>query len=70
MIELKAHNIPVPNPVPRNAVLSQKVKEANIAKRCVIDEIARACGHEVLRLPPYHCTLNPIELVWAQLKHV
>ena len=70
MIEfMKAHNIPVPNPVPINAVLSQKIKEANIAKRYVIDEMARACGHEVLRLPPYHCTLNPIELVWARLKH-
>lgn len=22
----------------------------------------------VLRLPPYHCELNPIELIWAQLK--
>ena len=21
-----------------------------------------------LRLPPFHCNLNPIELVWAQLK--
>lgn len=25
-------------------------------------------GHEVLRLPPYHCQLNPIELIWAQVK--
>lgn len=22
----------------------------------------------MLRLPPYHCELNPIELVWAQIK--
>ncbi|PSN38202.1 hypothetical protein C0J52_20747, partial [Blattella germanica] len=29
---------------------------------------AKNHGHEVLRLPPYHCTLNPIELVWARLK--
>jgi transposase len=28
-----------------------------------IDKIAREAGHEVLRLPPYHCELNPIELV-------
>ncbi|PSN54164.1 hypothetical protein C0J52_06847 [Blattella germanica] len=70
MIEFtKAHNIPVLNPVPINAVLSQKIKEANIAKRYVIDEMAQACDHEVLRLPPYYCTLNPIELVWARLKH-
>lgn len=34
----------------------------------VIDDIAQAAGHKVLRLPPYHCELNPIELVWAQVK--
>ena len=25
-------------------------------------------GHRVLRLPPYHCDLNPIELIWGDLK--
>ena len=34
----------------------------------VIDEIAKAAGHEVVRLPPYHCELNPIEMAWAQVK--
>lgn len=34
----------------------------------VIDEIAKTRNCEVLRLPPYHCNLNPIELVWAQVK--
>lgn len=34
----------------------------------VVDQLARAAGHQVLRLPPYHCELNPIELVWAQVK--
>jgi transposase len=33
-----------------------------------IDEIAKSHGHEVLRLPAYHCELNPIELIWAQVK--
>ena len=28
-----------------------------------VDKMAREAGHEVLRLPPYHCELNPIELV-------
>lgn len=26
-------------------------------------------GHEVIRLPPYHCQYNPIELIWAQVKN-
>ncbi|KAL4119462.1 hypothetical protein QTP88_012269 [Uroleucon formosanum] len=25
-------------------------------------------GHEMVRLPPYHCQYNPIELIWAQVK--
>lgn len=33
-----------------------------------VDEIAKRCNCTVLRLPPYHCNLNPIELVWAQVK--
>ncbi|CAH2010038.1 unnamed protein product [Acanthoscelides obtectus] len=41
-------------------------KPANISY--VTDEMARQCGVTVLRLPPYHCELNPIELIWAQVK--
>lgn len=33
--------------------------------RYVVDETAKQYGHEVLRLPPYHCVLNPIELLWG-----
>ena len=25
-------------------------------------------GHIIIRLPPYHCDLNPIELIWSQVK--
>ena len=32
------------------------------------DIIAELQGHTVLRLPVAHCELNPIELVWAQVK--
>jgi transposase len=34
----------------------------------VIDEMAKERNVTVLRLPPYHCELNPIELIWAQVK--
>lgn len=33
-----------------------------------LDEIAKSKGHEVLRLPPYHCQFNAIELIWANVK--
>ena len=26
-------------------------------------------GYSVLRLTPYHCVFNPIEMVWSKLKH-
>lgn len=33
-----------------------------------IDELLGEHGHTVVRLPPYHCDLNPIELIWAIVK--
>lgn len=33
------------------------------------DEILQRNGHTVLRLPPYHPDLNPIELIWATVKN-
>jgi len=34
-----------------------------------IDEIARRLGHEVVRTPPYHPELQPIEICWGVLKN-
>lgn len=33
-----------------------------------IDRLAAQHNHTVLRLPPYHCELNPIENIWGQIK--
>uniref|UniRef100_V5GTA9 Tc1-like transposase DDE domain-containing protein n=2 Tax=Anoplophora glabripennis TaxID=217634 RepID=V5GTA9_ANOGL len=35
----------------------------------ITDEMAKKENKVVLRLPPYHCELNPIELIWAQVKN-
>ena len=35
----------------------------------VLDEIAMEHGHEILRTPPYHPELQPIEMCWAVLKN-
>ncbi|CAG9789922.1 unnamed protein product [Diatraea saccharalis] len=32
------------------------------------EEILKEHNHELLLLPPYHCDLNPIEMVWSQAK--
>ena len=44
------------------------VRESSHKKSYHVDEMAREYGHRVLRLAPYQYDLNPIELVWAQLK--
>lgn len=35
----------------------------------IVDNTAVRAGCIVLRLPPYHCEFNPIELVWAKVKN-
>ncbi|XP_050292797.1 uncharacterized protein LOC126733516 [Anthonomus grandis grandis] len=38
-------------------------------KKYKIDQLLQANGHEALRLPPYHCQFNAIEMIWADTKH-
>ena len=33
-----------------------------------MDEFLKEKGHKALRIPPYHCNLNAIELAWAATK--
>ncbi|CAB3249991.1 unnamed protein product [Arctia plantaginis] len=46
-----------------------KVQRNRPEKIYELDQLALESGHEVIRLPPYHCQYNPIELVWAQAKN-
>ena len=51
------------------AVLLQIVRDRrNGLVQYKIDSMAAENGHKVIRLPPYHCVYNPIELIWAQIK--
>ncbi|KAK4288468.1 hypothetical protein Pmani_038503 [Petrolisthes manimaculis] len=56
------------NPLHTKAELLHIVKKNKEKEEYAVDEMAEKHGHEVLRLPPYHCQLNPIELIWAQVK--
>ena len=49
-------------------VLYEKIKQKKIPVVYKIDRIANLHGHEVIRTPVRHCELNPIELIWAQVK--
>lgn len=65
---LKNKNIEF-SPQERLSELRERVKQLILTyKRYELDEIALEKGHEVIRLPPYHCQYNPIELIWAQVK--
>ncbi|KAJ9595987.1 hypothetical protein L9F63_012808 [Diploptera punctata] len=49
-----------------NALLIYRNKPTH--KTYVIDTILAENNHTVLRLPPYHPDLNPIELIWGDVK--
>jgi transposase len=66
---LEDKNIPYNN-LETLAELKMKVKNMMPHnKSYLIDELALERGHEVIRLPPYHCRYNVIELIWAQVKN-
>lgn len=66
---LADHKIPYPatakkDDLYKNYILPKKERFVTHAA----EAIAESNGCEILRLPPYHCELNPIELIWATLK--
>jgi transposase len=38
------------------------------AKEYHLDKYVKQLGHKILRLPPYHCQFNAIEMVWSECK--
>ena len=61
---LTAHEIPFPEHALKRE-LHALIRASNPTQKYAVDEMAKAAGHEVVRLPPYHCELNPIELAWS-----
>ncbi|CAG4981618.1 unnamed protein product [Colias eurytheme] len=50
------------------AQLYELIKRHKGDPKYEVDKMLNENGHEVLRLPPYHCDLNPIEKIWAIVK--
>ena len=65
---LKDKGISFPQKALRAELQTLVKQHRDIHGRKIIDEIAKKSGHEVLRLPPYHCELDATELLWANLK--
>ena len=49
--------------------LYELIRKNKPEKIYVTDQLIQSHGHLVLRLPPYHCDLNPIELLWGIIKN-
>ena len=70
MIQWLSDNGMKPDPKLTKPKLYELIKPAkeNLSKQYEVDTLLKRHGHDVLRLPPYHCDLNPIELIWADMK--
>ncbi|XP_072397434.1 uncharacterized protein [Diabrotica undecimpunctata] len=66
---LQIKNIPLDMEMVRSELLHLVRVNKDKYNIYVTDEMAKTNGQIVLRLPPYHCELNPIEKIWAQVKN-
>lgn len=65
---LRDKNVEFPEDCLKKELLAEVGKVKHLYSLNIVDEMAREHGLTVLRIPPYHCELNPIELVWSQVK--
>ena len=65
---LASKDIPLEHDMLKQEMLSLVKRFKYMYDKNVVDEMAKEQGKVVLRLPPYQCELNPIELIWAQVK--
>ncbi len=65
MTWLNDNNVSYSPSMLKTELYSKVLEIKNSNKKYKIDEIVKNAGHEVLRLPPYHTELNPIETIWT-----
>ncbi|KAL4104685.1 hypothetical protein QTP88_019968 [Uroleucon formosanum] len=68
LLWLKSKGVVIDRPMFKPQLLSKVREIKSKYTSYVVDNLAKDAGHTVLRLPPYHCELNPIELAWAMVK--
>lgn len=65
---MREKKMDIPENIPIKKVLLECIKRQQFKNEYVVDELCNNYGHTVLRLPPYYCIFNPIEMVWASIK--
>jgi transposase len=67
---LRKHNILFPEFATKKSLYENLIAPLNKEEfnSYAVEKIAEENGILILRLPPYHCDLNPIELVWGWCK--
>ena len=65
---LTKHNVTFSSTAKKDDLLRLVAAKKPTTPKYKIDELAKKYGHEIVRLPPYHPDLNPIELIWSQIK--
>lgn len=65
---LRNHGLPFRDDMLKAELLNICKRNKPDQPKYTIDTILRQHGHDVVRLPPYHPDLNPIELIWSRLK--
>ncbi|XP_060869897.1 uncharacterized protein LOC132944522 [Metopolophium dirhodum] len=66
---LKSKDIVFDKPMLKFQLLDKVNEIKPLHNKYVIVEEALKTNRHVLRLPPYHCELNPIELAWSVVKN-
>lgn len=70
MIEwLKSRNIPCTDDMYKAELYNLINLNKPLYEEYYFDSILQEYGHSVVRLPPYHPELNPMELIWARVKN-
>jgi len=66
---LRSKGCSIETPIVKHLMMDKVREIRHLHDNYVIDEEALKSNNIVLRLPPYHCELNPIELAWTAVKN-
>jgi hypothetical protein len=65
---MQENDIPVPQGLSKNQLL-EMIRAKNLQPHVTARKIVEEKGHELIKTPPYHCELQPIEKIWAVVKN-